>query len=198
MALCRLLEWLCKEGHYSEEELSSAMAIAKMSVDELPRCAQLAHYLPGPTMSAYELAHSGNQFTKDSSFIAPLLQSRCFSSASFCSGRHGCAEVCKSCRITLPIGWMPWLAKMGLTASDAASLRAANGYDSDAGLWLQCFCCPRRRYQDVCPSENFWGLASRGAQDEAKVHMLPDNNMYQSGVPIWLQSSAEYHQRSCG
>ena len=104
MALCRLLEWLCKEGHYSEEELSSAMAIAKMSVDELPRCAQLAHYLPGPTMSAYELAHSGNQFTKDSSFIAPLLQSRCFSSASFCLGLHGCAEVCRSCRKILPIG----------------------------------------------------------------------------------------------
>ena len=92
MALCRLLEWLCKEGHYSEEELSSAMVIAKMSVDELPRCAQLAHYLPGPTMSAYELAHSGNQFTKDSSFIAPLLQSRCSFSACSCLGLHGGAE----------------------------------------------------------------------------------------------------------
>ncbi|CAK0783434.1 hypothetical protein CVIRNUC_006633 [Coccomyxa viridis] len=109
----RLLEWLCKEGHYSEEELSSAMAIAKMSVDELPRCAQLAHYLPGPTMSAYELAHSGNQFTKDSSFIAPLLQSR---------------------------------------------------------------------YQDVCPSENFWGLASRGAQDEAKVEKSHSARMHVSSI----------------
>lgn len=73
---CRLLQWLCKEGHYQEEELSSAIIIASKSMDELPRCAQLSHFLPGPSMSAYELSHSGSLLTRDSSFIAPLLQSR--------------------------------------------------------------------------------------------------------------------------
>ena len=72
----RLLQWLCKEGHYREDELSSALGIATKSVDELPRCAQLSHFLPGPSQSAYELSHSGNVITRDSSFIAPLLQSR--------------------------------------------------------------------------------------------------------------------------
>ena len=73
---CRLLQWLCKEGHYKEEELSSAMTITTKSIDELPRCVQLSHFLPGPSMSAYELSHSGSLLTRDSSFIAPLLQSR--------------------------------------------------------------------------------------------------------------------------
>ena len=66
----------CKEGHYQEDEVRSATAIATKSVDELPRCAQLSHFLPGPSLSAYELSHSGNFVTRDSSFIAPLLQAR--------------------------------------------------------------------------------------------------------------------------
>ena len=63
---------------------------------------------------------------------------------------------------------------------------------------LYCCCCPHRRYQDVCLSENFWGLASRGAQDKAKVHMLSANNLYQSDIPLLVQSTAEYQQKFCG
>lgn len=45
---CRLLRLLEEHGVYQKGELQPATEIAERSVDELPCCALLAEYLPGP------------------------------------------------------------------------------------------------------------------------------------------------------
>jgi len=44
---------------YEKGALQPAITIAKVSVDELPCCALLAEYLPGPAMCAAELVGPG-------------------------------------------------------------------------------------------------------------------------------------------
>lgn len=96
----RLLEWLCQEGLYKSEDLKVALEIADGSIDELPCCALLSQYLPGPRHSAYELCHSDSPFPMGSGMVATTLQAR---------------------------------------------------------------------YQDTCPSLNYWGLAGAATRDTMKV-----------------------------
>ena len=44
----RFLMWLCDKGFYVKGDLSGALSIAQQSIDELPNCALLSDYLPGP------------------------------------------------------------------------------------------------------------------------------------------------------
>ena len=73
----RLLTWLCEEGVYKSEELQAALKIAERSIDELPCCALLSQYLPGPRHSAYELCHADTPFPMGSGMVATTLQARC-------------------------------------------------------------------------------------------------------------------------
>ena len=56
---CRLLHLLVVRGVYEFAALLPAISIAQRSVEELPSCALLAEYLPGPTQSAAELGQTG-------------------------------------------------------------------------------------------------------------------------------------------
>jgi len=76
------------------------LEIADGSIDELPCCALLSQYLPGPRHSAYELCHSDSPFPMGSGMVATTLQAR---------------------------------------------------------------------YQDTCPSLNYWGLAGAATRDTMKV-----------------------------
>lgn len=44
----RFLSWLCENGCYTKADLAGALSIAQQSIDELPNCALLSDYLPGP------------------------------------------------------------------------------------------------------------------------------------------------------
>lgn len=97
---CRLLTWLSEKGVYKSEDLKIALGVAEMSIDELPCCALLSQYLPGPRHSAYELCHADTAFPMGSGMVATTLQAR---------------------------------------------------------------------YQDTCPSLNYWGLAASACRDTMKV-----------------------------
>lgn len=56
---CRLLHLLVVRGVYESAALLPAISIAQRSVEELPSCALLAEYLPGPAQSAAELGQTG-------------------------------------------------------------------------------------------------------------------------------------------
>ena len=40
--------WLCDKGFYTKSDLAGALGVAQQSIDELPNCALLSDYLPGP------------------------------------------------------------------------------------------------------------------------------------------------------
>ncbi len=61
-APCRLLGLLQVRGVFVLADLAPLQRIAALSVDELPRCALLAEYLPGPAQCAAELARAGGPF----------------------------------------------------------------------------------------------------------------------------------------
>ena len=44
----RFLTWLCENGFFTKADLAGALSIAQQSIDELPNCALLSEYLPGP------------------------------------------------------------------------------------------------------------------------------------------------------
>jgi hypothetical protein len=73
---CRLLTWLVEKGYYKKEDLQGALNIAKLSMDELPCCALLSQYLPGPKQSAYEMSHCDTSLPMTSGEVAFMLQSR--------------------------------------------------------------------------------------------------------------------------
>ncbi|BDA49589.1 hypothetical protein COCOBI_14-2080 [Coccomyxa sp. Obi] len=109
----RLLTWLCEEGVYKSEELQAALKIAERSIDELPCCALLSQYLPGPRHSAYELCHADTPFPMGSGMVATTLQAR---------------------------------------------------------------------YQDTCPSLNYWGLAASACRDTMKVKEEHSKRMHATRV----------------
>ena len=61
----RLLQLLAARGVYASAALLPAIDIAQRSVEELPRCALLAEYLPGPAQSAAELGQIGGPMGGD-------------------------------------------------------------------------------------------------------------------------------------
>ncbi|KAK9904819.1 hypothetical protein WJX75_003114 [Coccomyxa subellipsoidea] len=109
----RLLTWLSEKGVYKSEDLKIALGVAEMSIDELPCCALLSQYLPGPRHSAYELCHADTAFPMGSGMVATTLQAR---------------------------------------------------------------------YQDTCPSLNYWGLAASACRDTMKVKEEHSKRMHATRI----------------
>ena len=172
--------WLCDKGFYVKGDLSGALSIAQQSIDELPNCALLSDYLPGPryrccmharvlrsqcltnacpcppVLAWYgDLPSLGSmQICKDSPEMFCALAQRIRAVTHGHSGgrpkRHGCGDAASQ------------VPNFGKSCEVMLRSLACAGCCTSAAI----LCC---RYQDACPAVNFWGLAADAAEDPMKV-----------------------------
>ena len=163
---CRLLHLLVVRGVYESAALLPAISIAQRSVEELPACALLAEYLPGPAQSAAELGRTGGALGDnpggdprggDASGLAPC-GGAAAQAGPHCNGAP--AAGAKDFKPLLnPVAW-------GMPASVAAGLL-------------------EDRYRAVCPRTDFTALvaAARGQAAEQRIVRSRHARMHVAGVP---------------
>lgn len=176
---CRLLHLLVVRGVYESAALLPAISIAQRSVEELPSCAMLAEYLPGPAQSAAELGCTGGPMAGDpggdprgGGASAPGNCARAGAQAGpHCNGAPA-AGIEGPKPLPSPIAW-------GMPASVAAGLL-------------------EDRYRAVCPGTDFTALVEEARRRAADLRVVRSRHgrmhvagVSEAGVVSFLPCSAD-------
>ena len=151
-------------GVYESAALLPAISIAQRSVEELPSCALLAEYLPGPAQSAAELGRTGGFMDGDSGgdprgggASGPGPCGRAGAEA----GPHSNGSSAAGTQDLKPVNSIAW----SMPANVAAGLL-------------------KDRYRTVCPSTDFMALVAEARRRAAELRVARSRHarMHVAGV----------------
>ena len=175
---------LAVRGVYEAAALLPALTIAQRSVEELPCCALLAEYLPGPTQSAAELGQTGGHVGGDPGGFP---DGGAASGPGPCN-RAGARDAPHSNGAPAAMGSnpkpLPNLIAWGMPASVAAGLL-------------------EDRYRMVCPGTDFTAVVVAARRQAAEVHVartrharMHVTSVSEAGIVSFVPCSADPAARS--